>query len=362
MEVMALSSTRQRPTMRQIAKLAAVSPATVSYVLNGTANKAIPHDTRQRVLVAADTLKYQTGMLQRAIKKPLRHIGIAVANSDMAQYTFIAEIFHGVREQAAARGYSTVLHPMPPIRDLEDWQPSFDRMLDLHRSGLVDGFILDKQRFLTRTNTELVANGVPVVMVNGGPANLEDGRVVPAVTINDRRGARLAMQHLLELGHRRIAHVKRFDQFVSYPILELTAGYRQSLAEAGIDVDPTYITAGDPLDRESTESAVRALMDRSDRPTALFIGDDLIAVMAIHTLRRMGLRVPDDVSVVGYDDWRTAIMVSDPPLTTVRVPLRENGGRAVEMLLGLIEEQDEEYTHVKLEPQLVVRASTSPVQ
>jgi LacI family transcriptional regulator len=349
------------PTITQIASRANVSIATVSYVLNDKPGVTIPMRTRDRVRSVADQLGYRRAVLARAVKGRLHHLGIAVASSEAAEQTFVSEIFHGVRSAAADRGYATILQPVPRPASDNDWKPGVERMVELHRSRLVDGFVLDKQHFLTKTGAALVNRDVPLVLVNGNPVSVMKGETadVPAVTIDDYQGARLAVGHLLQLRHRRIGHVQRAD-ISSFPIVRVIEGYRDTLAEAGVSFDPALVVLGDPLNRLATYAAVERLMSVPNPPTALFAGDDVIAAMALQALARLGLAVPRDVSVVGYGDWSVVHRVVEPPLTTVHTPLRENGRKAASQLIELLETGKLAERRIVLGTELVVRKTTGP--
>jgi len=349
--------------MQLIASLAGVSRSTVSFVLNDDLHIAIPEQTRERVKKIAQDVGYQTAALERAIRNPLRHIGFAEAEPQRVESTMFSDLVQGVREQAYERQYTMLFEAVPTIRNLEDWKPTFERLMYLYKSRLVEGLIIDQQQMLMRSRVELVKQGVPVVMVNGGPVVDDSLKTLPhfSVCFDDAAGARAAITHLLELGHRRIAHIRRPvpSPYTSFPISALQNTYRSTLLDAGIVPNATWQLEGDPLNRDSTEHAIDTLFNQAPAPTAIFAGDDLIAIMAMNALRRRGLRVPEDVSVVGYGNWRQAVIVAEPRLTTVNVPLRENGRLAANMLLDLIEGNPPKSQHVALEPQLVVRESTA---
>jgi len=168
-------------------------------------------------------------------------------------------------------------------------------------------------------------------------------------------GARAATQHLIELGHRRIAHIRGRTDLVSAQLRE--QGYREALEAAGIPFDPELVRVGGYRAAETTDAA-RELLSRSDRPTAVFAANDLSAIRVLEIARDLGLRVPEDLSVVGFDNVPEAANAV-PALTTVAQPLHQMGAEAVRLLLGLLAGGTTE-DHLLLPASLVVRASTSP--
>jgi LacI family transcriptional regulator len=142
-----------------------------------------------------------------------------------------------------------------------------------------------------------------------------------------------------------------------YRIADVLRGCRDALIQAGNPLPEHRVARGDETDASRTFAAVRSLMDAADPPTALFVADDAMAIMAIHALARAGLRVPQDVSVVGYGDWPAIVPLADPPLTTVRVPVRESGRRAARLLMDMLEHRADPQ-QITLQPELVVREST----
>jgi LacI family transcriptional regulator len=179
---------------------------------------------------------------------------------------------------------------------------------------------------------------------------------IPAVSAAHTSGADQAMRHLLELGHRRIAQITGPRGWVATE--DRRRGYRAALAAAGILPDPALEIEAEPEIRPGREAALQ-LLDLSDRPTAIFAFNDNIAIGAIQAARARGLRVPEDISIVGFDDVEHATIVT-PALTTVRQPLAEMGRTAVSLLNRLLERQHFETLHVELATRLVVRESTAP--
>lgn len=355
--------------MRRIAQRARVSASTVSVVLNRTPHVPVADATRRKVLAAARTMGYQEASLSRAIKTPLRHVGIAVGDLVLAQESFTALIFRGAQEHLLGRGYYALLQPVAHYvsETKSDTASVPTKILELHRSRLMDGVILDKQYFLDDEVLRLRHADLPLVAVNAGLHVDPAGLPIPSVTINDHAAGRLAAAHLLGLGHRRIAYIGRPWQhgpraFRSTPVFEFRRGFEEALADAFVPLDPALTHEGDLLDKSINYAAVAGVMKLASPPTAIVAGDDQIAVMAINALRQRGLRVPEDVSVVGCGDLSTAQRLVEPGLTTVHAPLYENGVQAATLLLALIEGKPVAQPQIVLEPRLVVRGTTSARQ
>lgn len=351
--------------MRRIAQLADVSLSTVSVVLNHRTDVPVADETRQRVLRVAGEFGYANASIAKAIREPLRHIGIAVGDVVEAHRTFTSLIFEGVYDHMLARGYRPLLLPVGRYRseDEADLATVPQRAFELHRSRLVDGLIIDKPHFLSAEITRMYKARIPLVVVNGGVQRIRAGVYVPSVTIDDYAGGRLATQHLLELGHRRVALMTRpYEKgpraYHSTPVAEHRRGYVEALADAGVAADRNWIVEGDMLSKTTTADAIASLMQLPKRPSAIVVGDDIMAMIVTNTLRAMRLRVPHDVSIVGYGDQPIAQQLSDPELTTVRVPLVENGRSAAAKLVSILEKKPVPEGVTILHPTLVVRGTT----
>ena len=280
--------TRPRPTMRKIAAQAGVSPTTVAHVLNQTPGAYVAADTRQRVLDAAAALGYQEALLSQSIKAPLRHLGMAVSDTEHPQLRADAmEIFEGARQEAFRHDYITVLLPMTPeVRPNYSSSRGVQAIEQFHRTKLIDGFILDKSSFLNHAVRKLAASGVPIATVNGAPIRSGRSRVpVLSAIVDNHAGARLAVEHLTQLGHQRIALLTRPwtsfpKQYRPYQVAQIIDGYRDALHAAGLEFDSGLVTDADPWDRQITYDAVDRVLSLDPPPSAIFAADDAIALMA----------------------------------------------------------------------------------
>ncbi|MCL1871442.1 MAG: LacI family transcriptional regulator [Promicromonosporaceae bacterium] len=327
-----------RVTITDVARAAGVSVATVSKVING--RYGVAPATSERVLEVVEQLGYETSLVASSLRRGRTDvIGILLAGFD----PFATELLKGISTAAIGKGYELLAYS-GAISD--DNAVGWERR-SLSRLG---GTLFDGAIILTPT-IAVPPSSVPVVAVDphtgtGNASTIESDNV---------GGARAATRHLIELGHTRIAHVRGRTDLESAGLRE--RGYRDSLAEAGIPYDPELVRDGG-YRAAWTLDAARELLTLPDRPTAVFAANDLSAFGVLEVANELGLRVPQDLSIVGFDDIPEAASAT-PRLTTVAQPLQEMGARAVSMLLALLEGRPAE-AHVRLPSRLVVRKSTAP--
>jgi DNA-binding LacI/PurR family transcriptional regulator len=335
-------------TMSDIAREAGVSRATASYVLNGRDTAVrISDETRRRVLGAAEALGYRRNDLARAVVTGHSRVVGVVARSPGPEPK--ARILEGVLEEAAHHDYFVKLlhHPAG-----EPAAAVSRRCVEQRLAGVI--VMRPSQVALADLHDELARYGVPVVLVDD--AVTREGTV--GVTSDDVAGCRRAVEHLAGLGHRRLAQIEGRRE--PNP-LQRASAFATAVCERGMRVSERRVVFAD-WDAEETERTTRSLFRRRrGRPTALFVSaGDAFAAVAVRTLRRMGLRVPQDVSVVGYGDLLLAAC-TDPPLTTVAQPFEEIGRVAVRRLIVPDGGGTDARTAVELMPtRLVVRGSTAP--
>ena len=331
-----------RATIDDVAARSGVSTATVSRVLSGSV-PARP-ETRERVLAAARELGYRPSGIARALKlRETRTLGLII--TDITN-PFYPQVVRAVEAAAQERGYGIVLANGgdDAARELEH----LDRLVERR----VDGIVIASSRMTRRHAETLRATAVPVVLVNDTVA----GSGLPAVTTAHRHGARMAAMHLVELGHRQIGHISAPSEHPAAG--QRRQGVRDALRGAGLD--GPLIAIGDGRVAGGA-SAAEALI--AGGVTGIVAYNDLTAIGAIRALRRAGIGVPKEVSVVGFDDIDLAAW-TDPPLTTIRQPIDELGRWAVEHLADLIGGRGTRRPSVPvlLEPELVVRGSTGSRQ
>ncbi|MFZ0630929.1 MAG: LacI family DNA-binding transcriptional regulator [Acidobacteriaceae bacterium] len=337
------STSEVRPlNLRQLAEHLQLSQTTVSLVLNNSpAGRSIPQHTRDRVLEAARRFHYRPNYFAKSLRNS-RSMSVGVIVPDLSDGYFPV-VMNAIEKHLlkAHYFYVTASHYRRP----ELVEEYCIRLLERSVDGLL---LLD-----TPAKVKLPVPAVAVSSHNPGPGVIN-------VVLDHDRAARLALDHLRQLGHERIAFMRGApgitDAKFRWDSILTTA------AEMGIAVSPELTI---PL-REATQSPeagyrhTRELLDRTRDFTAIFCFNDISAIGAIRAIRDVGLRVPADISVVGFDDIITAAYY-EPPLTTVKQPLREMGSRAAQILLARIAESDKEYPdEIVMEPELIVRESTGP--
>lgn len=330
-------------TLSDVARAADVDTSTASRVLNGDPGHRVGASTRERVLAAAKALGYQPNPLARGLRTARSStLGIAVPQLENPVFP---EIILGAETAARERGYALLIsHSDDAGGDARHYE-------HLARVSRVDGLLVATLEDDERLARSLARTGVPFVVLN---RKLADGG--NHVVFDNVEAARMATEHLIGLGHRRIAHLAGSTS--GYNGVSRLAGYRAALEEADIAFDPSLVTeAGYTF--SGGERALYALLARGEAPTAAVAATVLAAAGALKGLHARGMRVPQEMSIVGIHDVAMAEMLH-PPLTTVRLPLRDMGARAAGALIDLIERKSETVA-TELAPQgLVVRASAAP--
>lgn len=328
-------------TISDVAFEAKVSKATVSRVLNNY--DEVSEEMRARVLRAMRKLNFQPNAQARSLSlKRSNLIGVIVPE---IRRPFYGEIVDGIEETLSNAGYHLVVcstHNRPGN------ELSTARLL---RERRVDGLLVVTPReYDPGVWHDLLAESFPLTMIDGGvPAEIS------SVVVDNYEGSLAATRHLIRLGHRRIAILTGLD---TPECRERVRGYRDALAEAAIAFDPALLVQGDYLEA-SGALAMERLLALPERPTAVFATSDLMAIGALQTLRRSGLNVPAQMSLVGFDDIEPARWVS-PSLTTVRQPLRQMGEIGARKLLKILSGEEPEVTRIVLRCELIGRESSAP--
>jgi LacI family transcriptional regulator len=332
-----------RLTIRQISELAGVSIATVSRVLNGR-NDVAP-ETREAVTRVIRENGYTANRNARGLSAGRTGlIGVLVP---LIYPAYFSAILAGAAEALSEQDRRVVLSPTGHEHDREV------SLLERLMHGVADGALIVMPEESSSELERLVDGGYRFVVVDPIMPLAER---IPSVSAAHTSGADQAMRHLLNLGHRRIAQITGPRGWLATE--DRRRGYQAALASAGILPDPTLEVEAIP-EIPPGRAAADQLFDLPEPPTAIFAFNDNIAIGAIQAARARGLRVPEDLSVVGFDDVEPATIVT-PALTTVRQPLAEMGRTAVSLLNRLLERQRFETLHVELATRLVVRESTAP--
>ena len=329
-------------TINDVAKQAGVSIKTVSRVINNSPEVA--EETRKRILEVIKLLNYRPNALARGLMtKKTKALGVVV--SDITN-PYIPELVRGIADVASERGYNIVLSNTDGIREKEI------EYVDVLLERRVDGLIFTSVRLESQEVIDLQNEGFPLVLVNrqiyGARTNF--------VIVDSKIGSRLAVEHLIELGHKRIAHIAGpIDISVSIERLET---YKETLKAHNIRVDEELIKTGN-FQQDGGFNACKELLSIKEPPSAIFCANDFMALGALEYISNMGLRVPDDISILGFDDI-TFASLPGIELTTIKVPKYDMGHLSAKILIDEIEGKRKSIKQVVLKPELVIRKTTKP--
>ena len=335
------TSRTNSPTIKDIARLASVSHSTVSRALRNSS--LVGPKTTERIQRIARKAGYRASAVARGlVTQETRTIGVVVTT---IADPFVSEVLSGIEETANLHGYSVFLAESnaDSKREIEAVQSFAERW--------VDGIVVTSSRVGSLHFELLSEMKVPIVMVN----NQHPRASVHSVMIQNVEGSRQAVQHLLRLGHRRIAYIR--DKFGYQSDAERLDGYRTALRQGGIEFSKELVVWGDGR-AEGGMVAMRCLLGLEEPPTAVFCYNDMTALGALRCIYDERLKVPQDISLVGFDDLFLACY-TQPRLTTVRQPRRQLGQLAMESLLKLMSGQ-ESVGAITVPAELIVRESTAP--
>ena len=332
-------------SIKDIARAAGVSHSTVSRALSDS--PLINTETKARIQDLARAMGYSPDATARSLVMRRTH-AVGVVVTTIAD-PFSAEVVEGIERMASAHGYSVILAASndEPEREIA--------AVEMLHSKRVDAIVVTSSRVGALHQERLGAAGVPVILLNN-----HSQQEVPnaySVRVDDVHGGRLATGHLIGLGHRRIAHVAGPEGHT--PSRERLEGYRRALEAAALSIDPALVIPGNGRP-EGGELALAALLALSERPSAVFCYNDMTAIGLLRSAKASGVRVPQDLAVVGFDNIPFAAYVT-PPLTTIAQPMLELGQRAMDMALALMGCEPADacgMTDVVLQGRLIVRESS----
>ena len=334
-------------TIKEVSRRAQVSPATVSRVLNGSA--PVASSTKKRVLDAVEKLNYQPNAFARGLVTN-RSGGIGVVVNEISS-PYYSGIVRGIENVIEASGMHLIVSSGHADAKFER------RAVDYLRQRRADALILHLETFsdydLLAWLEQDVSLEVPVIIVGRNVAELAGN----CVYLDNERGGFLATRHLLEWGHEHIAHIT--GPLAMKDSRDRLQGYRRALEEAGLDYDETYVVEAN-FTEEGGQRAAQRLLDRKLDLTAIFSANDQMAAGILHTLRANHLNVPQDISLVGYDDVFIARYLY-PALTTIQQPLWDMGQATAHLVLAALDQRETEVQR-KFEPELVVRQSVKRLQ
>ncbi|HGY9572644.1 TPA: substrate-binding domain-containing protein [Vibrio fluvialis] len=327
-------------TMKDIARLAGVSTSTVSHVINKT--RFVSDEIAERVNKAAQDLNYAPSALARSLKmNRTKTIGMLVTTSTNP---FFGEVVKGVERSCYHQGYNLIL--CNTEGDHERMKSSINTLLQKR----VDGVILMCST-LAGERIDMFERypDIPVVVMDWGPMLFASDKIQD----NSLQGGYMATKHLIECGHKEIG-------CITGPLIRQQAqmryeGCKRAILEAGLEINPKWIVEAD-FECEGGYEAMNKMIERGALPSAIFVSNDMMAMGAINAANEHGLSIPEDVSLIGYDDIHIAKFMS-PALTTIHQPKYRLGKAAVETLLKKLDKETNEAQVVQLEPTLVVRKS-----
>jgi DNA-binding LacI/PurR family transcriptional regulator len=330
----------RRVTIKDVAERAGVSKSTVSHAINNT--RFLEPGTRQRVMQAIEELNFHPSSLARSLTTHHTNtIGLVVSE---ISNSFFSDILRGIEDRTRQHNYSFIVCNTGEILEQED------RYLDLLLSQRVDGIIAaaTSQRWEALSKASL--QHTPVVYVDRSFEGMEG----PFVGVDNRQGAWLGASHLIQCGHRQIGILAGFQRLST--MRERLEGFCRALDENNLPLPEEWMIPS-PLSIEAGKAAALQLLSQANRPSALFINNNLLTLGALKAIQQLGLRCPQDIGIVGFDDFPWA-EVTCPPLSVVRQPAREVGQKAAEILLHLINDEPVDKPRVVLDCELVVRSSS----
>lgn len=337
--------------LKDVARLAEVDASTVSRVLRGDPHQGVRIETRERILAAADSLRYRPNALARGLRtRRTDTIGLVIPSLDNVGFS---EVTRGIQAAAAAAGKLVVVIEAEALVGFDDAsvEEAYSRLIT---DGRVDGLIVAFATLDDRLVNQLAERGTPLVLVNRRTAGIHG-----SVVVDDESGSDMAVQHLAALGHTRIGYVGIAAATDTAQRRE--RGFREAMGRAGFSVRESCLAFGAPT-IAGGRLATSALLTRASgqRPTGLFVASLLGAIGVLAQLRDDGVTVPEGMSVIAFNDHELAEHL-DPPLTTVRMPNLRMGEAAVRLLLDAMEGDTSRDEIIDDPPQVMVRSSTAAV-
>lgn len=339
------STKHKRITSQDVADLAGVSRTTVSLVLNNVQGFKISQETREKVFNAVETLGYVPDSAAQALaSRRTKAIGLVMTRSPnhIATDAFLPQIVSGMLTAVRQNNLRLLIESV----DAEHQEEAY---LELALAKRIDGMILSTPRIDDIALKSFERVEIPMVLLGHIP-----GSKLPSVDVDDRGAAKVAVDYLVSLGHKQIACITNASSVYAASV-DRVQGYKDALETAGINLDPELTLYAD-FDPASGYACMKSLLNSRKKFTAAFVASDSVAIGAKAALREAGLRVPEDVSMVGFDDIPWA-QYTDPPLTTIRLPARQLAQQACETLIRLLKGEEINTQHLTLDADLIERNS-----
>jgi len=331
------------PTIKDVAELAEVHPSTVSRVING--DSRISEKTKNKVLLIIKKLGYTPNAIARGLKTK-RTFTLGMLIPDITN-PFFAEIARGAEDAANVNGFNVILC------NTDDKLKKERIYLDILKEKRVDGLILGTAHIKDKSILELEKNNFPYMLVSCNIEGLDKNCII----VDDEAGGIMATEHLIKLGHRRIAHIT--GPLKTRSALNRLKGYKLALKKYEIEYRDELVGEGD-FRIKGGYQVMKRFLKLAEPPTAIFAANDLLALGAIQAIQKKKYHIPEDFCIIGFDDIRLASFVY-PPLTTIRQPMLEMGALAVKMLLRIIEEGEFNQRKEVLESKLIIRESCKKI-
>lgn len=334
----------KKTTIKDVAEKAGVSIATVSRVINNS--KQVSQQVKEKVLKAIEEMDFKPNPVARSlVMKKSRLIGVVVP--EMSSY-FFGEIMNGIEEIFRTHAYDIIICNSCGNHEQEM------RDLDLFTAKQVEGIIFMSWKLENQVVDHIKKMKIPVIMINRNTSKL----AVPSVSIDNYKAAYELTQYLLEKGHREIVLIRNSIDVDAFG-LEQYKGYKQALMDYGIDANKNFVKYGD-FSLDNSYNIVKSLIEEDNLPTAIFATSDVMAIGAINALKDSGLNVPEDVSVVGFNDIRLA-SIYRPKLTVIHQPLYNIGTVAAKMTIDYINGNESEDNIIILPHSLIERESCKAI-
>jgi len=326
-------------TIKDVAKLAGVHPSTVSRVINN--DSRISEKTKNKVIYVINKLGYTPNAIARGLKtKRTNTIGMLIPD---ITNPFFADLARGVEDAASENGFNVILCNSDEKLEKER------TYLEILKEKRVDGLILGSVHIKDKSIFRLEKIKYPYILVSRDIEGLDKNCII----VNDIAGGTMATEHLIKLGHRRIAHITGPLKVKS--AINRLEGYGIALKKNHIEYKEELVEEGD-FRIAGGYKAMKKLLKLSELPTAIFAANDLLAVGAMQAIQKRKYHIPKDFCIIGFDDIKLASFVY-PTLSTIRQPMMEMGALAVKMLLRIIEEREFNQRKIVLKPKLIVRES-----
>ena len=328
-----------KPTIYDVAEKAGVSISTVSKVLNNTGSLA--DKTRKKVKETMEELNYQPSVVA-SVKKRIQTIGLLIPN---IANPFMAEVARSIENHVKRHGYSLMI--CSTDNDVKNEVEYISILKQKYTEGIIVATGLKKEKAIK----ELVKTDLPIALLSRDVPSL----AADTVMVDDYLGGYEATRHLIGLGHEKIAMLTEDTSFST--IQARVRGYKEALEEAGLNYDESLVLANNTSIEEG-KKAMMNLLKESSPPTAVFASTESLAIGAVQGARELNVKVPDKLSIVGFDDTVLST-ICEPPLTTIAQPIEEMGKKVAELLIEEIEKKKESKQRVVLSPKLIVRNSTA---